>query len=378
MKQKLISWFKKEPVFLIASIFAVLTMFFVKPSAAYLDYIDFRVLVLLFSLMAVVAGFQENGIFIYLSRHLLKVINTTRGMCLVLIFITFFSAMWITNDVALITFVPLAVLVLKMAEQTQYNIFVIVMQTIAANLGSMLTPVGNPQNLYLYSYYKMNIWEFFKITLPFVLISFLLFLLIQLFIKKDTLYLHEKGEKGLINYTESKEGNIKHSILYFILFLICIAAVLHTIDYRIAFSIVILMILYFDKKIIKKVDYFLLLTFVSFFLFAGNLSNMDEVRIIIEKTIKSREFISSLILSQVISNVPAAILLSNFTSDAKSLVLGTDIGGLGTIIASLASLISFKIYCRTCEARSFLYLLVFTAANVGFLVLFISINFIIN
>lgn len=389
MLQKINQFFKKERVLVIAAVFAVFTMFLVKPSKAYIGYLDFRVLALLFSLMAVVAGLQKNGVFLRLSERLLLRVKSVRSMCYVLILLCFFSSMWITNDVALITFVPFAVLMLKLTGRENDMIYVIVMQTIAANLGSMLTPVGNPQNLYLYSFYHLKELDFFGITVPYVLFSFIILSLISLIIKKEPINqldysafdqktlqseLNVKAAgidvNPLTEYQTSK-GNTLHIVMLAMLFLLCLGTVMHLIDYRLTLGVVILVIGFLDRKIFGMVDYSLLLTFVCFFIFSGNLGNVKAINLFISKAIESREVLASILLSQIISNVPAAVLLSNFTKNAEHLIIGTNLGGLGTIIASLASLISYRIYLKTEKPLFVKYLALFTLANVGILILLI-------
>jgi Na+/H+ antiporter NhaD/arsenite permease-like protein len=378
MKDKVIRILKKEIVLLISSLAAIITMLFVTPSKEYLDYIDFRVLGLLFCLMAVIAGLQQNGIFLILSEKLLKGVTSTRKMCFILILLCFFSSMWITNDVALITFVPFTILILSMAKQNKYLIYCVVMETIAANLGSMLTPIGNPQNLYLYSFYQLNGWDFIKITIPFVLFSFFALLIMSLFVKKETISMVEPQfiYNEIDNVSKKlKEQEIKFknssTVIYIILFFICLGTVLRFIDYRVTLAFVLIGIFIIDRKVLRKVDYSLLLTFVSFFIFVGNLEKIQTVRSFIANMIESKEFFSSILLSQVISNVPAAVLLSNFTLDSKSLIIGTNVGGLGTIIASLASLISYKFYSSTEGAKPFTYLCTFTFFNIIILILLV-------
>jgi Na+/H+ antiporter NhaD/arsenite permease-like protein len=358
---KLQQFIKAEIVLSISCFAAILTMFFIKPSSRYLSYLDFRVLALLFCLMAVVAGFNKTGVFLVLSEKLLKKVSTTRSLSFVLVMLCFFTSMWITNDVALITFVPFSIMILSMIRRMNYLIKVVVLQTIAANLGSMLTPVGNPQNLYLYSFYEIPIGKFLQITVPFTAASFFLLCICSFFIKKEPLELE---------LTENKKTDRKRSyfvVMYSFLFLICLACVLRLLDYRAAFLIVLLTTVLFDRSVLKKVDYFLLLTFVCFFIFVGNIGTIEIVREFLAKLLSGRELPVSIAASQVISNVPAAVLLSAFTKDYRALILGTDLGGLGTLVASLASLISYKFYCKTEEAKPGKYLGIFTLYNILFL-----------
>jgi Na+/H+ antiporter NhaD/arsenite permease-like protein len=312
--------------------------------------------------MAVVAGLNKTGVFILLSEKILSKVADLRTLIYILVLLCFFTSMWITNDVALITFVPFTIMLLSFTHQSKHMIFVIVMQTIAANLGSMLTPVGNPQNLYLYSYYHIPIQEFISIVLPITSISFVLISITMLFIKKESLTftLPEVSKSG---------SDSRGIVVYSILFLICLCCVLRVIDYPITLLIVLFSIIIFDRSLLLKVDYLLLLTFVSFFIFIGNIGNITVVKGFISHVLNGRELIVSVLLSQGISNVPAAVLLSAFTKDYKSFLIGTNLGGLGTLIASLASLISYKFYCKTEGAQPFKYLVKFSLYNVSFLVL---------
>lgn len=372
---KLYQFIKKEAVLCIAGLASILTMFFVPPSFHYLTYIDFRVLSLLFCLMAVVAGLDKTGFFLLLSEKLLKRTGNTRSLCFILIMLCFFTSMWITNDVALITFVPFAIMLLTLTGQNKYIIYVIVLQTVAANLGSMLTPVGNPQNLYLFTYYSIPIMKFFIITFPVTLISFLLLSLSTLLIKKEDLIFSLPDK---YSFRKGKTSDPKmYLYFYSILFLLCLTCVLHLVDYRFMLIVVFISILLFDRTVLKRIDYMLLLTFVFFFLFVGNLGNIPGIKASLASLLNNKTFFVSIILSQGISNVPAAVLISSFTGNYKDVILGTNIGGLGTLVASLASLISYKLYIQSDHAKPGNYLVVFTLVNVIFLsLLCIIFNFI--
>ncbi len=358
---KISYFFHTEPVLCISGTLALLSMFFNPPGKIYFSYIDFRVLCLLFCLMAVIAGFQKLGLFLVLSERLLYKVKTTRQLFLLLVILCFFSSMWITNDVALITFVPFTIMILSRSNQGRYMIFLIVIETIAANLGSMLTPVGNPQNLYLYSYYRIPIGRFLQITLPITLVSLFLLCMLTFIIKPAPLVMDHGKSSGVHLQLTSRLW------LYLILFLICMGCVLRLMDYRLMFILVLLLLLLFEKRIFREVDYYLLLTFVFFFLFIGNIGSIPQIRNYLVPLIQGNELITSLVLSQVISNVPAAVLLSSFTDNYKALIIGTDLGGLGTLVASLASLISYKFYCKLENAKPGKYLGVFTLYNSIFL-----------
>lgn len=378
--------FQKETVCCIAFLLAVISIFFVSPSKNYISYIDFRVLALLFCLMAVVRGFSSIGVFTRLGTMLLTHVHSLRTLSALFIFLCFFFSMLITNDVALITFVPFTILVLSMAEQKKFLIPVIVLETIAANLGSMLTPLGNPQNLYLYTISGLSIGAFVRIMLPYSFVSAILLLIFILFLPKDTVSTATAANtaNSTNTVTASNTSNViceavkarkNPRILftaYLILFLLCLLTVLHILPYQIMFLLVLTGFLLLDYRVLKDVDYFLLLTFLCFFIFIGNMKQISLVHELISKLLVHHEVLMGIGASQIISNVPAAILLSGFTDDYSALLIGVNLGGLGTLIASLASLISFKFYANSNGRDTRRFLGIFTLYNVIFLgVLFV-------
>ncbi len=386
MFTKVKDFFKKETVCCIAFLLAVVSMFFIPPSVNYFSYIDFRVLALLFSLMAVVRGFSSIGVFTRLGTLLLTHVHSLRMLSALFIFLCFFFSMLITNDVALITFVPFTILVLSMAEQKKFLIPVIVLETIAANLGSMLTPLGNPQNLYLYTISGLSIGAFVRIMLPYSFVSAILLLIFILFLPKDTVSTATAANtaNSTNTVTASNTSNViceavkarKNSRIlftaYLILFLLCLLTVLHILPYQIMFLLVLTGFLLLDYRVLKDVDYFLLLTFLCFFIFIGNMKQISLVHELISKLLVHHEVLMGIGASQIISNVPAAILLSGFTDDYSALLIGVNLGGLGTLIASLASLISFKFYANSNGSDTRRFLGIFTLYNVIFLgVLFV-------
>lgn len=347
---------KKDIVFLVAALFAIITSLFNAPK---LSYIDFKVILTLFNLMLVVKGYEKYKVLDYVAIGLLNKCKTVRHLTLALIGITFFASMFITNDVALLTFVPLTIII---SRKSSYNIiYPVVLITMAANLGSALTPMGNPQNLYIYSFYGLNMQQFFRIVVPMTLVGLLLILLLNLYNKKQSISfeletVHIKDKKRVILFTG--------------LFVIAILSVFDSIPYIWAFIIIITGGLLLDRALIAKVDYKLLVTFVCFFIAIGNLSELEVVRQTMEHMVgqSNMTYLAGLLLSQCISNVPAAILLSAFTTHYDSLLLGVNIGGLGTIIASLASVISYRIYSEAYPNKSKRYLIVFTLINMASLI----------
>ena len=353
------SFVRREPVLIIAALTALVSCFFVPPDAAYLGYMDWRTLSLLYCLMTVVAGLRQAGLFSLLAHRLCLGAGNLRLMGVLLVLLCFFSSMLITNDVALLTFVPFAVVVLGMAGQSRALITVVVLQTVAANLGSMLTPVGNPQNLYLYSHYDMSMAGFLGLTFPIWLLSLGLILLSCLVLPREKLRLF-LGEEPRLHRRELW--------IYLLLFLVCLAVVLRLLPWPVMLAAVVLVLLLFQRKMLLKADFMLLLTFVAFFIFAGNLARVEAVDRLLRSLLEGREYWTGLLASQFISNVPAALLLSGFTDKAGALLLGVDVGGLGTPIASLASLIAMKLYSHAEHAHTGRFLLVFTAVSLLLLV----------
>lgn len=354
------AFFKKETVLCVAAVLAALSVIFVPPDRTYLEYPDYRVLALLFCLMLVVAGLQSIGLFRYLGFRLLRGIRNTFQLNCLLVALPFAASMFITNDVALITFVPFAVMTLTMAGQQKLLIPVVVLQTIGANLGSMLTPVGNPQNLYLYTVFDLSMASFLRDMLPLTLLSLLL-LAAAVWFQGRTLLAVQTLEMP-------KAPDRKKLAAYGILFLVCLTCVLRLLSWPVMLAVLMLAVLLIDRSLFRSVDYFLLLTFVCFFLFIGNMERIPAVASLMRELIDGRELPVSVGLSQVISNVPAAILLSGFTEKVRSLLYGVNIGGLGTLIASLASVISYRIYGGSKEAQKGKYMKTFTVYNVIFLV----------
>ena len=357
---RLIGFLKKEPILVISLLAAAVSCFLVPPDRAYLGYIDWRTLALLYALMVVVSGLRAAGAFASLAHLLCARAKTARAMGVMLVAMTFFSSMLITNDVALLTFVPFAVVLLGMTGRSGDLLYLVVVQTAAANLGSMLTPVGNPQNLYLYSRYGLSAGDFFRITAPVWGLSLALSLLLCLRLPAAPL----RPELG-----EEPDLERKKLWLYLALFAACLLTVFRLIPWPVLLLGLLVVLGILDRKTLAKADFLLLLTFAAFFIFAGNLARLGAVDSLARRVLRGREYGVALLASQVISNVPAALLLSGFTDNAKELLLGVDVGGLGTPIASLASLISLKLYCQSEGAKPGRYLLVFFLINLLLLAL---------
>ena len=356
-------FFKHETVLVIAWSLALGSMFFIPPSSAYLGYMDFKVLGCLFALMVVVAGFNRINLFNQLAYQMLVRVRSPLQVSAVLVGITFFSSMWITNDVALITFVPFTLVVFSLSGYHKPILLTIVLQTVAANIGSSLTPVGNPQNLYIYSYYQMEGGDFFATMLPFVLAGVVLLLLLLLFLRRP-------GD-GFSCMLKPPASIIPLQLFrYLVLFGLALLAVFDIVPWYLA---VLGVAFGAQWRLHTQVDYSLLLTFVGFFIFVGNMGKIVAVRRFLELLLDGRVFLTSLLASQIISNVPATLLLSPFTEDSRQLLLGVNAGGCGTLIASLASVISFKLFAKYDPHGTGRYLGVFTLVNIAFVGLFILV-----
>ena len=360
---------KDQPVLIIAFIAALATVFIVPPDSGYKDYLNSTVLIQLFCLMTAVGGFRSVGIFEKLTAVLLKKSGSIRRLGIIFTVICFFTSMLVTNDVALITFVPLTLMVFDRIKDEKSRIFTIVLETAAANLGSMVTPFGNPQNLFIYDKYKLTLGDFFGTMLPSATVSLMLLLLMCMILPKEKCTAESKNEQEI--------SGIKTAI-YFILFIVCLLSVFRVISDTNCLIIAIATALVTNYKLLFKVDYGLLATFVCFFVFVGNIARIDAVRDFVSGILAGRELVVSVVLSQIISNVPAAVMLSGFTDNGKELLLGVNLGGLGTIIASLASLISFQYYKASEGAKSLRYMGVFTVVNVVLLAVLLGFTVIIR
>ncbi len=358
MANKVKEFFKSEAVLIISAVLAAISVLFVKPSAAYLEYIDFRTLALLLCLMLVMAGLNSMGIFSTLAQRLLKKTKNVRLLGLLLSMLCFFSSMLITNDVALITFVPFTVTVLEISGRKKALIPLVVTETVAANLGSMLTPIGNPQNLYLFSAFNMDFAEFFAAVAPYAGLSLVLTVVSSLVLKNDAIEVKLSEDK-------TKQNRIK-LIIYLCLFVIALLTVFRVVPYIATLAITVTAVLLADRKTLLRADYSLLLTFVFLFIFIGNLGEIKAVNDLLQRMVSGREVLVGVAVSQVFSNVPAALLLSSFTDNAADLLTGVNLGGLGTLIASMASLISFKLIAKE-KINTGRYMIMFTAVNAVFL-----------
>ncbi len=354
---------KKNAVMLIAFAAALITSLFVPVDKEYIGYFDFKTLSCLFCVLAVVCALKDINFFFVIARKIVHFFKTARMSILALVYITFIGSMLIANDMALLTFLPLGFLVLSSTGKQKYMAFTFIMQNIAANLGGMLTPFGNPQNLYLYTKFNIPNGEFMGIMAPpFILSVVLITLCCIIFVKNEPLMISD----------EKIELNGKRTALYLALFALAIAIVFRGIPYWIGLIIIPAVLFFADRHALESVDYPLLFTFVFFFIFAGNMARIDAVRDFFSALLSKNTLLFSALSCQCISNVPSAILLSQFTGNYAELLIGVNVGGVGTLIASLASLITFREYVKHDPKSTRRYIAEFSAFNFGFLIILIA------
>ncbi|MBM6893226.1 hypothetical protein H6A10_09015 [Enorma massiliensis] len=396
---------RKDPVLVVAIVLAIISCAAVPPDAAYAEYVDLRTIGMLFSLMTIMAGLSRLGVFRIACRHLLSAVRGPRRLALALTLLAFFSSMLITNDVALVTFVPFALLALRTLDSPRHACFTVVMMTIAANLGSMLTPIGNPQNLYLYSTSHMALTDFLLLMLPYAAAALVLLVGAIAFFGRIPEHAKEKAARSVdagSPASSSEDGSADspatcgeadnaasatdanetpqlasdaddpapsplRALPWAALFVLALLSVAHILPYQAIVAVTIVVALAADRRALLHVDYALLFTFIAFFVFVGNVGRIEVVSAALAQLIDGHELAVSVIASQVLSNVPAAILLSGFTSNFAALIVGTNLGGLGTLIASMASLISYKQVALVLPREKGRYFMLFTVWNIAFL-----------
>lgn len=360
---------KKDPVLFISGILAVVSCFFVHPDEKYIGYVDFRVLAILFCMMIVVSELVILGVFDRMTNKLLSMVHSSRMVSLILVWLSFFLGMILTNDVTLVTLVPFAIALMKSFDDRRTLTFTLILMTVATNLGSMQTPIGNPQNIYLFTHYKMEIGPFMLMMLPYSLCSLLLVTAAVFLLCRDEKISHEEPKE------QKKISGIKLAICI-VLFIASLLVVLRVVHYLIVLGVMIAVMLIMDRKSFKGVDYTLLITFVFFFVFVGNMGRIPSVNEAVSNIVGKSPVLTAVVSSQVISNVPAALLLSAFTDNGRALVIGTNLGGLGTLIASMASLITYKFHAALPKAKdkNVSYVGAFTVVNIIFLAILLGVH----
>lgn len=360
MKERIMQLVKKDTILVVSGLLMLLSLFFVVPDKEYVHYVNYRVLAILFSLMLVVGALDRIGTFRYLTSRLLGRIHSERSISLFLTLLAFFLSMLLTNDVALVTLVPFALLLLSAFGDRRRTVYTLILMTVGANLGSMLTPIGNPQNLYLYTEYHFSLSGFFRLMLPYSLTALILLILAVFLLNRTD---QHEDTAAVSKHPRPEPGRLT---AYLILFTLCLFTVAGALPYWIMLAAVSLFVFLLDRGAFRKVDYSLLLTFVFFFILIGNLGRIPAIRDTLTGIVDRHTVLTAVLSSQVISNVPAAMLLSAFTGRGSDLVIGANLGGLGTLIASMASLITYKFHAREKQPGD-RYLLRFTIINLLFL-----------
>ena len=377
--RKIISTIRNNPILCISGLLALISCFFVLPDLQYLSYINVRVLAILFGLMLIVAALGHIGTFDVLTNKLLSKVKTYRGISLLMSLLSFFLSMFLTNDVSLVTLVPFAIMVLTPFGENRKLMFTLIIMTVAANLGSMLTPIGNPQNLYLYDNYKIALPEFLLLMIPYSALSLAMIVALT--------FILVKGSDKLppLKNTEVKKLSFVKLLIYFALFVLNILTVVGYVHFLISLGVTVAAMLIMDRNSFKKADNNLLATFVFFFILIGNIGHIDAITGALSGLVSSYPVPAAILSSQIISNVPAAMLLSAFTDDGKSLIIGTNLGGLGTLIASMASLITYRFHAKFSKelkektgGKQDNYILDFTIINVVMLVILFGLYLILN
>ena len=360
--KRMLSWCRANAMPVLAVLAAAITAIFVPPDGEYLGYYDLRTLACLLSMLAVVCALRRLGLFSLLAERLLRRFHTARSVVTALVLLTLLASLLLTNDTALLTFLPLSALTLEAAGEERWLGWTFLLQNCAANLGGMLTPFGNPQNLYLYSHFAIPTGEFFGIMLPPFLLSTALILLGCLWVRPERVAVPARAGSVDGRRAAALGG----------LFCLAAAMVLRLLPWQIGLPGILLALLWLDPGALAGVDWGLLATFAAFFTFSGNLARMEPVRRLFSELLSHGTMLVSALVSQVISNVPAAILLSQFTEDYRGLLLGVNIGGAGTLVASLASLITFREYTRRCPGDAGRFLALFSAVSFGFLAVLLA------
>lgn len=369
----ILKYLLKDKVFVIAFIFAVISMFFVTPSAAYLDYINYKVLIIMFTLMIAVAGIYETHFFDFIATKLVMHLKSIKWIGLVIIVVTFFLGMLLTNDAVLLTLIPFTIFVTKHTKQEKYAVLIIILQTIAANMGSALTPMGDPQNIYLYAFYDIPFAEFLATTAVITISGFVLV--------SGTAIIKIKHQDCELNIV-APNVNWKRFFLYMLIMVNALLSVLRVVPEQYTIIVTLILAMIYGRHLFKRVDYTLLLTFTSFFIFTGNLGQITWIKDSISHLLDSRMsvFFTGIATSQFISNVPAAVLLSTFTERTywQPLLQGVNIGAMGTIIGSLASLITFKYVIREYRSETKTYLITYSIISIIFMVIISSMTLLLS
>lgn len=350
-----------NPLLVISALAALVTMFFVPPSAEYLSYFNWHTLACLFSILAVIAAIDSSGLLEYVAHSLVEHVNSTRALVIALVLVTLCCSMVLSNDMTLVTVLPLAVVLLKSVNREAEIPFAFIVITLTANLGGMLLPFGNPHNLYLYSVFGVDFGDFVATMAPPLILSVALILVRCCFVKKAEFH-YKKPES--IRLSKPRVA------IYTVLFALCIAMTVDAVPYLMGMVAIVVVLAITDRRVFAKTDYALVLTFVCFFIFSGNIAQIPAISQLFSDVLATcGAFVTSLISSQVISNVPSAILISHFSNDWAGIALGTNVGAVGTPISSLATLITLRQYQKSGLGNNGKFIARFEVYNFAFLII---------
>ena len=364
--KKIFDFFKKEMMLTLSLIAAVISLFVTPPTKELLTAIDWRTLGILLMMLCVLEGFKKENVLGPVVR-LASGINSMVGISLFVIFGVFFTSMFVTNDVSLIIFVPLTILLFRQGGKEKYILPVISMENIAAIRGSLLTPFGSPQNLFLYGQAHVNVGRFMLHMLPLAASSAVLLIIFVLVLYRKNI----KEEAGCKDAAETVPKSLnRRGIVYLCLFILVLAVIVtRTSLWPYAVAIVLAGVFLNDRSIFKRVDYVLILTFLCFFVFSSSIAANAQIAEALKKAVAGREYWWAIGLSQLISNVPASIVLYPFSENFAGLIYGADTAGLVSLIGSLASVINYRIYVREYPGRGLQFVKVFTLVSWAFFVI---------
>lgn len=372
--QALTKFSKRHAVLTVSFILAVLSCFITPPNPGYLKYIDYRTICLLFSFMCVIAGLRRLGLFDELSKVIIRRTTAERSVAAVLVVMSFGMAMFLTNDITLVTLVPLTLIIFANdgstigADQKRLLVVTLVIESLAANFGGMMMPFGSPQNIYLYSFFNLTMRQFFTTMLPYAVPGLVILLVIIRCIKfENTIDVARLDALPPLKHTPQARWAL---VVFLILFGLAILSVAKVVNYLVATAVILLAMVILDRRAILKVNYVLLLTFIFFFIFVGNISRLTMLQTVIQHSVHHHEVLVSILASQVTSNVPAAILISKFTHDGLGILIGTNVGGMGTLIASMASLITYQLLTAKYPDTKGMFIKYFSLYNFALLVLY--------
>ncbi|MDT2662498.1 SLC13 family permease [Enterococcus hulanensis] len=354
--KKAANYFSENKLLSISLLLAIISCLVGRFSA---DFIDYKVIFSLFGLMLLIQGFEQVGLLRFVAQKLLHYSKNSRQLVQLMLLLSLIGSMFLTNDVAILTLLPIYFKLLSVLPKFKGRLLGSVLIIVAANLGSSFFPFGNPQNLYLYDYYHVPLGQFLSWMSLVLLVSFISLGALTLLVAKDSLAEIDLDERRI----DRKETTLLAGLM-----LVMVLVVLDVLPYQWVIPIVALIVVFYRRELFKTVDYGLLLTFVCFFIIVGNIGEAQFIKSFLQALSGKQIYLAGLGLSQVISNVPAAFLIAPFTTNQQAVILGVNIGGLGTLLASLANLIGYNLFRAYYPAETKKFFGLFSAVNFGLLV----------